>query len=197
MSESLRGCVSLLVQCACSSSSATFKWNYISGEVLSSEAVWWGASNKKPLPLGFFSPLLHLFLLTLFTHPHLHPGSPDTELCEPGQWEQPRDPCQSAQLWHHHTSEGEDPGRGVQEYALLTATTGCRHGSWWGHVVHNLNGDYNSVSRTLCGWKCGTLYCLNNDRERKKMSGELWDISLMMCDIKREFATPPHTCLQP
>lgn len=96
----------------------------------------------KSLSHWVISPsLLHLLLLTLFTHPHLHPGSPDTELCEPGQWEQPRDPCQGAQLWHHHTGEGEDPGRGVQEYALLAATTGCRHGSRWVRVVHNLNGE--------------------------------------------------------
>lgn len=57
---------------------------------------------------------------------------PDAELREPGQREQPRDPCQGAQLWHHHAGQGEDPGCRVQEHALLVAAAGCRHGPWWG-----------------------------------------------------------------
>lgn len=86
-----------------------------------------------------------------FTPPHsssLHPGSPDAELCEPRQREQPRNPCQGAQLWHHHPGKGEDPGRGVQEHALLTATTGCGHGSRWGCIVctHTVKDQFHNTN---------------------------------------------------
>lgn len=54
--------------------------------------------------------------------------TPDPKLCEPRQWKQSRDSSKGAELWHHHPSEGEDTGCCLQEHALFSAATCCRHG---------------------------------------------------------------------
>lgn len=87
-----------------------------------------GLSCKQHLSLCFF------VLPPLSSFVSLYSVSPDAELCEPRQWEQPRNPCQGAQLWHRYPGKGEDPGCSVQEHAILTETTSYRHGPRWGLV---------------------------------------------------------------
>lgn len=53
---------------------------------------------------------------------------PGPELCEPWQREQLRDPCEDPELWHHHTSQGEDPRCHLQERALFPPAQSCWYG---------------------------------------------------------------------
>lgn len=50
------------------------------------------------------------------------------ELHTPREWEEPRDPGEGAELWHHQPGEREDTGCHLQERPIFTSPKGLWHG---------------------------------------------------------------------
>lgn len=159
------------------------------------------------LPLSLTPPLSPLV--------SLYPASPDTELREPRQWEQPRNLCQGAQLWHHYPGKGEDPGCSVQEHAILTATTSCRHGSRWDLRVESYCVTqivyfclyYKAWVQTFKishgTWSVSIMTGRKTKHELGHVRGVITDVTMQTYDINKGSTSvsgrepPPRTCLQP
>lgn len=73
------------------------------------------------------------------------------ELHSSREWEEPRDPGQGAELWHHQPSEGEDPGRHLQKCATLASPKSSRHGPRFEllfFLYKQFTGAINSIKTT-------------------------------------------------
>lgn len=96
-------------------------------------------------------------------------SNPDPELCEPRQREQSGDSCEGVELWHHYPSEGEDTGRCLQEHALFSATTCCRHGSWYD--TYTLE---HFLLQTSWVWMALSIHLFHCQRNKNNFNTHSW-----------------------